>query len=507
MIRKSIFGVFLITVILLFVSDSLSISFSEKENPIEQKNVQPTLIDPNFKIDILATGLNFPTKMTFIDDETILVAQKNDGKIMVIKNFEFQEEPALDLNVEGERERGLVGLTSVNYQNSNLVFVYYTESIKDEDTYVVDTPHTENKNNGNKLVRYTWNGKSLVDPTLILHPISHSGTFHNGGAMTILEDQLFLMVGDNQELGFLTNDQRSRILDRGVIFRINFDGEPYPNNPFSEPELSKYYSYGIRNGYGLTVDPITNNIWDTENGPAEYDEINLVFPGFNSGWSKIMGPKGDGFFSAKISDLTTLENSKYSEPEFSWKDTVGLTEIEFLKSKKFGNSFENDVFVGDVNGNLYHFELNENRDGLEFTDSVLHDKIAQTHDEVSSILFGKNLGAITDIDTGPDGYLYLISLVWGDVPGWDKFSGNLANPEIVKAGMMNGVLFRIIPTFQVSELDEITSPKKQIESGINPKEIKCKENFELVFKKTNNMPACVKPLTAIRLLELGWAIN
>ena len=264
---------------------------------------------------------------------------------------------------------------------------------------------------------------------------------------------------------------------------------------------------GIRNGYGLTVDPVTNSIWDTENGPAEFDEVNLIFPGFNSGWSKIMGPKGDGFFSAKISDLTTFENSKYSEPEFSWKETIGVTEIEFLKSNKFGSEYQNDVFVGDVNGNLYHFELNENRNGFEFTDSSLDDLVAQTHTETSSIIFGKNLGVITDIDTGPDGYLYLVSLVWGDVPGWDKFSGNLAKPEVVKAGIMNGVFFRIVPDLQVTDIPEIPSLKQQIASGVLPMEIKCKDGLELVFKKSNNFPACVKPLTAVKLVERGWAID
>ena len=493
-------------VVLLFFSlGFFTESFSE-ENTSAEKN-QPILIESNFKIEILLTGLDFPTKMTFIDDQTILVAQKNDGKIVVVKNFELRDEPALDLNVEGERERGLVGLTSVNFQGKDLVFVYYTESIGDEDTYVADTTSTPNKNNGNKVVRYTWDGNSLIDPVLILHPIPRAGTFHSGGAMTILDERLFLLVGDNQEPGFLTNDDRANVLDRGVIFSTTFDGESFPNNPFSEPELSKYYAYGIRNGYGLTIDPVTNNVWDTENGPDEYDEVNLVVPGFNSGWSKIMGPKGDGFFSAKISDLTSFENSKYSEPEFSWKDSIGVTEIEFLKSKKFGSEYQNDVFIGDVNGNLYHFELNENRDGFEFTDPILDDMVAQTHDETSSIIFGKNLGVITDIDTGPDGYLYLISLVWGDVPGWEKWSGNLAKPEVIKAGTMNGVLFRIVPNLQLPEFTEILPLKQQIASGVIPKEIKCKEGFELVFKITNDMPACVKPLTAEKLIERGWAID
>ena len=60
-------------------------------------------------------------------------------------------------------------------------------------------------------------------------------------------------------------------------------------NNSGNPIISKYYAYGIRNSFGLDFDPITGKLWDTENGPTFGDEINLVEPGFNSGWNKIQG--------------------------------------------------------------------------------------------------------------------------------------------------------------------------------------------------------------------------
>ena len=56
--------------------------------------------------------------------------------------------------------------------------------------------------------------------------------------------------------------------------------------------LNKYYAYGIRNSFGIDFDPVTGNLWDTENGPGFGDEINLVEPGFNSGWSRVQGYMG-----------------------------------------------------------------------------------------------------------------------------------------------------------------------------------------------------------------------
>ena len=53
--------------------------------------------------------------------------------------------------------------------------------------------------------------------------------------------------------------------------------------------MPKYYAYGIRNSFGMDFDPVTGNLWDTENGPSYGDEINLVEPGFNSGWQVVQG--------------------------------------------------------------------------------------------------------------------------------------------------------------------------------------------------------------------------
>jgi len=469
---------------------------------VEGVRLPPILLDPNFELQIVATGLNFPTKMTFVDNETILVAQKGDGHVVVIKNFVVQDNLALDLNVDSGWERGFVGIESAHYNGETFVFVYYTESTSDEDTWVSGEGFGSD-NNGNKLVRYTWDGTSLTEPLLLLHPLKHSGPYHHGGAMTTFDDNLYLVVGDNSEYSFLKNEpEAKKIYDVTVIFRIEFDGSAVLSNPFSDPALSKYYAYGIRNGYGIAVDPVTNEIWDTENGADDFDEINLVFPGFNSGWIKIMGPNGAGEFSSQISELISFEGSRYSEPEFSWRIPEGLTAIEFLKSKKYGAEYQNDVFIGDVHGVLYHFELNENRDGFVFSDNMLEDLIADNREEAESIIFGRELGVITDIKTGPDGYLYLLSMV----PQYYMFAPWLDQPEFEKLGSMTGVIFRLVPSNYLAEFKE-GSLRQQIDNGVLPSEIKCKVGFDLIFKTKNYSPACVKSLSVQKLVDRGWGVK
>ncbi|TBR10823.1 MAG: hypothetical protein EPO62_02775 [Candidatus Nitrosotenuis sp.] len=50
-----------------------------------------------------------------------------------------------------------------------------------------------------------------------------------------------------------------------------------------------------------------------------------------------------------------------------------------------------------------------------------------------------------------------------------------------------------------------SAPLVQIAQGIAPSDVKCKDSLQLVFKSSNNMPACVRPSSVHRLVELGWA--
>src|SRR5437867_439761 len=184
-----------------------------------------------------------------------------------------------------------------------------------------------------------------------------------------------------------------------------------------------YYAYGIRNSFGIDFDPLTGNLWDTENGPHYGDEINLVEPGFNSGWNKVQGmwkPTPNG----TLGDEVTLKylplvdfdgKGKYSKPEFIWRDTVGPTAIAFINSDKLGKKYSNDILVGSINnGNIYHFTLNKNRTGLSL-EGALVDNVADTDAENEDITFGTGFRGITDMQVGPDGYLYILSYYDGAI--------------------------------------------------------------------------------------------
>jgi glucose/arabinose dehydrogenase len=241
-----------------------------------------------------------------------------------------------------------------------------------------------------------------------------------GTALVIGPDNnLYLIIGD---LSF-TNSQVSNMYKgiqadgRGGILRVTQDGDVVaPALLGDQHPLDMYYAYGIRNSFGIDFDPVTGNLWDTENGPDYGDEINLVEPGFNSGWEKVQGIREqenylDGSSSVEApSDLVDFGGKgKYSDPEFTWRLPVGPTAIVFLDSDKLGEEYENDLLVADIhNGNIYRFELNDQRTEL-ILDGALADKVADTAAEYKKTLFANGFNGITDIEVGPDGYLYVLA--------------------------------------------------------------------------------------------------
>ncbi|TLY11460.1 MAG: PQQ-dependent sugar dehydrogenase [Thaumarchaeota archaeon] len=151
-------------------------------------------------------------------------------------------------------------------------------------------------------------------------------------------------------------------------------------------------------------------LWDTENEPEDYDEINVVKPGFNIGWEQVMGPIDRA--GRRVSELLPLGGFHYEDPVFSWHQAQGITDIEFLNSTRIGDKYAYNIFVGDiVNGNLYYFTVNKDRTGLELSSPGLDDLVADNDSELEAVTFGTGFDGIRDIETGSDGYLYVLRIM------------------------------------------------------------------------------------------------
>jgi aldose sugar dehydrogenase len=363
---------------MILITSILALTLAIVVHSFDLVYAQPSVSDTSLNVESIIEGLSSPTSMAFLDNNNILVLEK-EGQVRLVSNGILQEQPVLQVPVNTENERGLLGIAIANSSSDNrnikTVFLYYTEG----------DPLR------NRVYKYQWNGQSLVNPTLILDLPAEPGPNHDAGKLIIGPDgYLYAVIGDLNHDGQLQNfPDGPPPDDTGVIFRVNpEDGSAAPDNPFANSGnnlLSKYYAYGIRNSFGMNFDPLTNNMWDTENGPAGYDEINLVRPGFNSGWQTVMGPislSGD-----TEDDLVNFPGSHYADPLLSWIERTAPTDIEFLSSSKLGERYTNKIFDGDINnGNLYFFEVNENRDRIMLDtaqqESGLSDFVVDNEDEL-----------------------------------------------------------------------------------------------------------------------------
>jgi len=248
----------------------------------------------------------------------------------------------------------------------------------------------------------------------------------------------------------------------GVVLRLNSDGTTPDDNPFFAAgaalggevgaNIQKIFSYGHRNGFGMATDPVSGNLWLQENGDDTFSEINRVESGMNGGWIQIAGPVDrleqfkeiETTFNdmqlqqfrwppTNIADtpeealnrLFMLPGATYRDPVFSWKWEVAPGGINFLNSANFGTQFQNDLFVGAATpalegGYLFHFNLTRDREKFDLQSGRLRDGVADNrakHEitESTGFLIGRNFGAITDIETGPNGNLFVVSLTHGTV--------------------------------------------------------------------------------------------
>jgi glucose/arabinose dehydrogenase len=451
-------------------------------NPIIKNN-------PDLKVEEVSDGLDFPTSMAFLGPEDILVLEKNEGTVKRILNGVLLDEPLLDVNVANEGERGMLGIaiaekiTSIEVDSASnhvtYVFLYYTESTGQNNDNDIDGETIRNR-----LYRYelSQDKQELINPRLLLDLPATPGPTHNGGKVAIGPDNnVYLTVGD---VGEHDSSNPSTIINiedgsdpdgEAGILRVTQDGEVVQVTDSQGLELEEeddsssgilgnqyplnlYYAYGIRNSFGMDFDPVTAKLWDVETGRNLGEEVNLVEPGFNSGWMKAQGiweldrmrqpmgialPDDESF----ISQLVDFDGrGKYSSPEFTWgKMPISTSGAAFFHSDRLGKQYENDLFVGEfVNGIIFDFDLSEDRTQLSFDNNgPLKDELADNAQELEDIIFGHGFGGITDIKIGPyDGYMYVLSLDRG---------GDECKPQypyrscIPYSSPVEGHIFRIVP--------------------------------------------------------------
>ena len=430
----------------------------------------PIVLDSDFKIEEFVSGLFVPVNMEFVGED-LLILEKNSGTVRHIKDNVLLDSAVLDVEVSNYGEHGLLGITSVE----NNVFLFFTEAYHDGGRALENRIYQyswDGTNLVNPVLLKTIPGfeREYVGGEMV------SDLSGNVFAVTGENYKIGLLQNTPQNESYRhfssvasTEEKSKRTISHSFehllsCSKVSF--QQYTTNPFGwqseQPDLSEnppetnlfnilgnlnsclrqfyyenfsngnwedtstiiqiqpegeYLAIGIRNSFGLAVDPQTGFMWDTENGPDVFDEINLIDEKFNSGWAKIQGPSN----GKSLPTIPEYSEYIYSEPEFSWEIPVGVTAIEFPNSNDF-RKYDDFLFVADTNkGIIYKFKLDETRTKFIFESPHLQDLVlnmlpdSSGTEPMDEIVFAKNLGLISDMKFGPDGALYVISLMEGKI--------------------------------------------------------------------------------------------
>jgi uncharacterized repeat protein (TIGR01451 family) len=449
------------------------------QTTVNAASTGPSMLDPNLSVRTVVSGLSQPTSMAFIGPNDFFVLEKNTGKVQHVVNGVPQGAVLdLAVNSASERGLLGIALHP-NFASNGYVYLYWTESSTGVDsTTLADVALLGNRVdryiwNGSTLTFDRNLIRLRAYQADANQPLRGN---HDGGVLRFgFDGKLHILMGDNGRRGYLQNNQMGPVPDdqyggpepdsahlTGFILRLNDDGSTPTDNPFYNAQTSltgeaaanvkKLYAYGVRNGFGMAFDPLSGNLWDQENGDDAFDEMNRVTAGSNNGWVEMMGPNsrvsefkqiestyGSGDLqqlrwppsliadtpSDALARLYMLPGAHYNDPEFSWKYAVAPSPLGFVQGRGLGPQFEGDMFVGAARtflygGYLFRFKLTSDRLHFSFSDARLNDLVADNTDkfdiaESESLLIGRDFGIATDIETGPNGDLFVVSLTNGAV--------------------------------------------------------------------------------------------
>jgi len=218
-----------------------------------------------------------------------------------------------------------------------------------------------------------------------------SGGSHFGSRIVIYGEYLFVTLGDRGDKNFDNHISQNTSNPYGSIIRIHRDGRIPKDNPFinNPAVLDEIYTYGHRNPQGLTLRPDTDELWSSEHGEFQGDEINVIESGGNYGWP--IAQAGCGYVSRRPFGVLPEERPDMVAPVHVWPcGTTGFPPagMTFYDGELFP-AWRGDLFVGGLAERyLAHFRLTE--EGLREQLPLLKDEGWRVRD----VTVGPHDGAI-----------------------------------------------------------------------------------------------------------------
>lgn len=327
----------------------------------------------NFKVEILAEGLENPWGMAFLPDGRILIAER-PGRLRIYADGQLLEEPVSGLPPVWANGQG--GLLEVvlhpDYESNGWIYLGYAR---------------KGRQGGNTAIsRMRLEGNQLVDEELLFHGEPHTSAGHHFGTRILFDanNYMYFTIGDR---GVMDNAQ-TLANHNGKMLRLHDDGRIPDDNPFlGQPNaMPEIWNYGHRNIQGMDWHPVTGELWTHEHGPRGGDEINIEKPGENYGWPE--ASFGINYNGTTITEHTSLPGM--TDPIHYWVPSIAPCGMCFVTSDKYPE-WKNNLLVGALAGQqIQRLVLDGNK--VVHTEKLLQD-----------------MARFRDIRQGPDGYIYVLT--------------------------------------------------------------------------------------------------
>ncbi len=333
----------------------------------------------NFKLEKISNGLDYPWGMTFIDENNLIITEKNGDLIKINKNS--GESTNIEHNIQSieyQRFRNTQGgLLDVLYHKGFLYFSY-SKSFSDQEIQGSSTVIARGKLINNKIKNFK---------ILFISKPFLKKNIHWGCRLIIKNDYLYASIGE-RGLGMIAQNPTKH---PGSIIRINLDGTVPNDNPafLDKPNwLPEIFLIGVRNPQGMAISPNNEKIYFSQHGPRGGDNIGIIIKGANYGWKDIAWG-GTEYYGAKIG--TSAFKKKYNKPIISWVPSIGVGQINFYKGQTF-SEWNDDMLISST------------KEGLLIRLMIEGNKIID-----EEIIIDQGIGRIRDFEIDIKGDIYLVT--------------------------------------------------------------------------------------------------
>ena len=359
---------YIVTILSLWTFSGLAMVAAHAETFHTRKGVK-------VEVDVVVSGLNHPWGMAFLPDDRILITERNTGNLYVLDTAHTLSMPLKGVpEVWAQGQGGLMDVAlDPAFGDNRYVYLSYAKP-----------------GEGGKATTALGRGKLVnhriddFQDIFVQEPYVR-GSKHFGNRIEFSPDGKFVFLGLGERFQFDPAQDLSNHL--GTVIRIFPDGRVPADNPFvgranAEDEI---WSFGHRNIEAMDFQPETNTLWAGEMGPKGGDELNRIKKGANYGWPIVSW--GDHYIIRRIPDPPT--RPEFKDAVLHWTPVISPSGMVFYEGNMFPD-WKNDLLIGG----LTHGELV--RVVFDGTEAREEDRLPLPE-------------RVRDVDTGPDGAIYVLT--------------------------------------------------------------------------------------------------